>query len=58
MERKIEQFLRKWKKDKTGKPLMIYGSKQVGKTFIVYLEDLGWKFIQKVPILLVFVYIL
>lgn len=23
--------------------------KQVGKTFIVYLEDLGWKFIQKVP---------
>lgn len=35
MERKIEQFLRKWKKDKTGKPLMIYGSKQVGKTFSV-----------------------
>ena len=23
--------------------------KQVGKTFIVYLEDLGWKFMQKVP---------
>ena len=23
--------------------------KQVGKTFIVYLEDLGWKFVQKVP---------
>ena len=23
--------------------------KQVGKTFIVYLEDLGWKFLQKVP---------
>ena len=23
--------------------------KQVGTTFIVYLEDLGWKFIQKVP---------
>lgn len=23
--------------------------KQVGETFIVYLEDLGWKFMQKVP---------
>ena len=23
--------------------------KQVGMTFIVYLEDLGWKFVQKVP---------
>ena len=23
--------------------------KQTGKTFIVYLEDLGWKFLQKVP---------
>lgn len=23
--------------------------KQVGKTFVVYLEDLGWKFQQKVP---------
>lgn len=23
--------------------------KQVGNTFIVYLEDLGWKFMQKVP---------
>ena len=23
--------------------------KQVGQTFIVYLEDLGWKFLQKVP---------
>ncbi len=33
MERKIEQFLVKWKKDKTGKPLIIYGSKQIGKTF-------------------------
>ena len=35
MERKIEQFLAKWKKDKTGKPLIIYGSKQIGKTFSV-----------------------
>lgn len=23
--------------------------KQVGKTFLVYIEDLGWKFMQKVP---------
>ena len=23
--------------------------KQIGKTFIVFLEDLGWKFLQKVP---------
>lgn len=23
--------------------------KQIGKTFVVYLEDLGWKFLQKVP---------
>ena len=35
MERKIEQFLRKWKNDKTGKPVIIYGSKQIGKTFSV-----------------------
>ena len=35
MERKILQFLRKWKNDSSGKPLMLYGSKQVGKTFSV-----------------------
>lgn len=35
MERKIEQFLQKWKKDSTGKPLIIYGSKQIGKTFTI-----------------------
>lgn len=23
--------------------------KQIGKTFVAYLEDLGWKFLQKVP---------
>lgn len=23
--------------------------KQIGKTFVLYLEDLGWKFMQKVP---------
>ena len=35
MERKIEQFFQKWKDDKLGKPLVIYGSKQIGKTFSV-----------------------
>ena len=33
MERKIEEFYRKWKKDITRKPLMVYGGKQIGKTF-------------------------
>ena len=27
----------------------VYRFKQVGQTFIIYLEDLGWKFMQKVP---------
>lgn len=35
MERKIKQFLHKWKSDSTGKPLIIYGSKQIGKTFTI-----------------------
>ena len=35
MERKIAEFLNKWKKDQTGKPLIVYGSKQVGKTYSV-----------------------
>ena len=35
MERKIEKFLKKWKNDNTGKPLVIYGSKQIGKTFTI-----------------------
>ena len=35
MERKIEKFLKKWKNDSVGKPLVIYGSKQIGKTFTV-----------------------
>ena len=26
-----------------------YRFKQTGRTFIIYLEDLGWKFLQKVP---------
>jgi len=33
MERKIETFLQKWKNDLLRKPLMLYGSKQIGKTF-------------------------
>lgn len=33
MERKINSYLRRWKKDLTRKPLLIYGNKQVGKTY-------------------------
>ena len=33
MERKIDSFFHKWKKDVIRKPLMLYGAKQVGKTF-------------------------
>ncbi len=33
MERKINAYLKRWKKDLTRKPLMIYGNKQVGKTY-------------------------
>lgn len=33
MERKVEDFLKKWQKDTTRKPLVLYGPKQVGKTF-------------------------
>lgn len=33
MERKIAEFYRKWKNDVIRKPLMIYGAKQIGKTF-------------------------
>ena len=35
MERKIEEFYQKWKKDIIRKPLMLYGAKQIGKTFSV-----------------------
>lgn len=35
MERKISVYLQKWKKDIIRKPLLIYGPKQVGKTFSV-----------------------
>ncbi|MDE5587120.1 MAG: AAA family ATPase, partial [Bacilli bacterium] len=33
MERKIYQDLQKWKKDLNRKPLLLYGNKQVGKTY-------------------------
>lgn len=35
MERKIDIFYQKWKKDVIRKPLIIYGPKQIGKTFSV-----------------------
>ena len=33
MERKITSDLLKWKKDPEHKPLLIYGNKQIGKTY-------------------------
>ena len=35
MERKIEEFYQKWKKDIIRKPLILYGAKQIGKTYSV-----------------------
>lgn len=35
MERKIEAFFIKWQKDIIRKPLILYGPKQIGKTFAV-----------------------
>ncbi|MBR4617818.1 MAG: DUF4143 domain-containing protein [Bacilli bacterium] len=35
MERKISAYLQKWKNDLVRKPLLIYGAKQIGKTFSV-----------------------
>lgn len=35
MERKIEEFYHKWKNDIIRKPLILYGAKQIGKTFSV-----------------------
>lgn len=35
MERKITEYLNRWKKDINHKPLVIYGNKQVGKTYSV-----------------------
>ena len=33
MERKIDEFFQKWQKDIIRKPLILYGAKQIGKTF-------------------------
>ncbi len=41
MERKIVSFFQKWKNDLIRKPLIVYGPKQVGKTFTVL--DFGKK---------------
>ena len=41
MERKIEKFYQKWKQDIIRKPLLLYGAKQIGKTFSVL--DFGKK---------------
>lgn len=35
MERKIDSFFRKWKADSIRKPLIIYGPRQIGKTYSV-----------------------
>lgn len=35
MERKIDKFLIQWLKDQDKKPLLVYGSKQVGKTYTI-----------------------
>lgn len=35
MERKILKFLNHWKNDDNRKPLVVYGSKQVGKTYTI-----------------------
>ena len=33
MERKINDFFLKWKTDIIRKPMILYGAKQIGKTF-------------------------
>ena len=33
MERKIDSYFQKWKKDVIRKPLILYGAKQIGKTY-------------------------
>ena len=35
MERKIVKYFKKWKESKNRMPLLVYGARQVGKTFIV-----------------------
>ena len=35
MERKIDKYLEQWKNDENKKPLIIFGARQIGKTFSV-----------------------
>ena len=35
MERKIDAYFQKWKYDVIRKPLIVYGAKQIGKTYTV-----------------------
>ena len=35
MERKIMYDFRRWRQDNNHKPLLVYGAKQVGKTYSV-----------------------
>ena len=44
MERKINDFFLKWKNDIVRKPMLLYGAKQIGKTFSVL--EFGKKEIQ------------
>lgn len=46
MERKITNFLQRWRKDNNRKPLLIYGPKQIGKTYSVL--DFGRKYYKNV----------
>jgi predicted AAA+ superfamily ATPase len=42
MFRRLDEGLKKWKKDKHPKPLMLRGARQVGKSFLVekFAKDL------------------
>ena len=44
MEREIVKELLKWKQEKNRKPLIIHGSRQVGKTYII--KEFGKKYYQ------------
>ena len=46
MERKITEFLIKWKNDPLKKPLLIYGPKQIGKTYTAI--DFGEKYYKNI----------
>ena len=45
MRRKIEQRLIEWKDKKNRYPLLLYGARQVGKTYI--LTEFGEKYFEK-----------